>query len=423
MCSSLPSSAYWAVGFVRPQAADARPDFAGETRAASIVAGLTVPYWLDSEAPTYPPLAGDERVDVVVVGGGVTGLACARLLAENGLCVRVLEARRAATGASGRNGGFALRGLSVPYAQNRLTDVWRFTEETVDRMAELAGDAFRRAGSLYVVASEEEAAGARAEQKALLEDGFVAEWVEREQLPPLLRSHFLGGVHNPSDGALHPGRWARRMASLAAQAGAAIADQTRALEISGTTVTTERGTVSAEHVVVATDGYTHKLLPELDEVITPARAQMIATAPLPERHFDQVVASREGWDYWQQTADKRLLMGGQRDLELDNEFTRDDEPSDPIQSRIEEFARTLVPDLPQVTHRWAGSMGFTPDWMPLVGALPGRPGVSVSLGYSGHGNVLALGCGEAVAKAILGQREPRLEPLSPERILGARVPA
>jgi glycine/D-amino acid oxidase-like deaminating enzyme len=392
-------------------------------RTASIVACLTVPYWLDSEAPTYPPLTGDEQVDVVVVGGGVTGLSCARLLAENGARVRVLEARRAATGASGRNGGFALRGLSVPYARNRLTDLWRFTEESVERMAEIAGDALRRAGSLYVVASEEEAAGAKVERDALVEDGFVAEWVDGADLPPLLRTRYVGGIYNPADGALHPGRWARRMASLATQAGASISDETRALEVSDTSVTTERGTVSADHVVVATDGYTHRLLPELDEVITPARAQMLATEPLADHHFANVVAAREGWDYWQQTADGRLLMGGQRDLELDNEYTRDDEPSDSIQSRIETFARTLVPDLPRITHRWAGSMGFTPDWMPLVGALPGRPGVWVSLGYSGHGNVLALACGEAVAKAILGRPEPRLAPLSPERILGARVPA
>ena len=362
-------------------------------------------------------------MDVVVVGGGVTGLSCARLLAENDARVRVLEARRAATGASGRNGGFALRGLSVPYARNRPTDLWRFTEESIERMAELAGDVFRRAGSLYVVASEEEAAGAKVERDALVEDGFVAEWVDRVDLPPLLRGEYAGGIYNPADGALHPGRWARRMAALAAQAGAAIADESRALEVTGTNVRTERGTVSAGHVVVATDGYTDELLPEVDDVITPARAQMLATEPLAVRHFENVVASREGWDYWQQAEDGRLVIGGQRDLELDNEFTRDDEPSDSIQGRIERLARALVPDLPRITHRWGGSMGFTPDWMPLVGALPGRPGVWVSLGYSGHGNVLALGCGEALAKAIVGRPEPRLEPLSPERILGARVPA
>jgi glycine/D-amino acid oxidase-like deaminating enzyme len=362
-------------------------------------------------------------VDVVVVGGGVTGLSCARVLAENGLRVRVLEARRAATGASGRNGGFALRGLSVPYSQKRLPVLWRFTEETVDHMAELAGDAFRRAGSLYVVASEEEAASARVEQSALLEDGFAAEWVDRWDLPPLLRPHFIGGLHNPGDGALHPGRWTRRMAFLAVQAGAAIADHSRAVHVNGTSVTTERGTVSADHVVVATDGYTHRLLPELDDVITPARAQMIATAPLSERHFEHVVASRGGWDYWQQGLDNRLLIGGQRDLELEAECTRDDEPSDSIQERIERLARALVPNLPPVTHRWAGSMGFTPDWMPLVGALPTRPNVWISLGYSGHGNVLALACGEGIARAILGRGDRRLEPLSPGRILGARAPA
>jgi glycine/D-amino acid oxidase-like deaminating enzyme len=353
----------------------------------------------------------------------VTGLACARVLAENTLRVRVLEARKAAAGASGRNGGFALRGLSVRYSSVRLADVWRLTEETIGHMAELAGDAFRPAGSLYAILSEEEAVAARVEQAALREDGFVLEWVDRENLPPLLRPHFLGGLFNPGDGALHPGRWARRMASHAVAAGAAIAEDTRAVGLDGTNVLTSKGTVSADHVVLATDGYTHGLVPEVDEVITPARAQVLATEPLAERYFEQVVAAREGWDYWQQTADGRLVIGGQRDLDLDSEFTRDDEPTDSMQARIEGIARALVPDLPPITHRWAGSMGFTPDWMPLVGELPGRPRVWTSLGYSGHGNVLALACGEGIANAILGRPEPRLQPLSPERILGARAPA
>jgi gamma-glutamylputrescine oxidase len=382
----------------------------------SIVAVLTVPYWLDNSAPTYPPLERDERIDVAVIGGGVTGLACARVLANTGLRVLVLEARRVGGGASGRNGGFALRGFSVPYSAHRAPELWRLTEKAVDRMSELAGDAFRRTGSLYAIGAEEEATAARVEQTALLEDGFVSEWVAREDLPPVLRPHFVAGLYNPADGALHPGRWARRMAGLAAQAGAAIAEETRAIALSGTTVTTDRGTVSADQLVIATDGYTHGLVPELDRVITPARAQMLATEPLGERHFEHVVYARAGWDYWQQTPDGRLLIGGQRDLELESEFTRDDEPSSSIQERIEQLARTLVPDLPRVTHRWGGSMGFTPDWLPLVGELPGRPGMWVSLGYSGHGNVLALACGEGVAHALLGRPVGRLKPLGPERL-------
>jgi gamma-glutamylputrescine oxidase len=213
------------------------------------------------------------------------------------------------------------------------------------------------------------------------------------------------------------------MAFLAAEAGAAIADDTRAVSLSATSVTTDRGTVSADQVVFATDGYTHGLVPEVDQVITPARGQMLATEPLPERHFDPVMFAREGWDYRQQTTDGRLLIGGQRDLELESEFTREDEPTPSMQGRIEQLARTLVPELPAVTHRWAGSTGFTPDWLPMVGALPGRSGVWASLGYSGHGNVLALACGEGIAMALLGRPDPRLERLSPERILGAPAPA
>lgn len=357
-------------------------------------------------------------MDVAVVGGGVTGLACARVLAEAGLRVRVLEARRVGGGASGRNGGFALRGMAVPYASLRATDLWRLTEETVEHMAVLAGPEFRRAGSLHAVASEEEATG-RHEYDALRTDGFAVEWVDRNDLPPLLRPHFLAGLFHAADGAIHPGRWARRLAGLAAEAGVAISEQTSVIALSGTEVGTERGTISAEQVVVATDGYTHGLVPELDRAISPARAQMLATEPLRERYFDSVIGVREGWDYWQQTRDRRLLIGGWRDTELDGEFTRVDVPTPSIQTRIEKFARALVPEDITVSHRWAGLLGFAPDRLPLVGALPGRPGVWASVGYSGHGNVLALACGEGLARALLGRPDPRLEPLSPGRILGA----
>jgi glycine/D-amino acid oxidase-like deaminating enzyme len=290
-------------------------------------------------------------------------------------------------------------------------------------MATLAGPEFRRVGSLYTAASEEEVEAGQLEHDALRKDGFTAEWVDRNDLPPLLRPRFLAGLFHAADGAIHPGRWARRLAALAAEEGAALSEQTRATALSGTEVGTERGTVTAEQVVVATDGYTYGLVPELDQVISPARAQMLATEPLRGRYFDSVIAIREGWDYWQQTADGRLLIGGRRDTELEREFTREDEPTSSIQGRIEEFARALVPEELTVTHRWAGLLGFTPDRLPLVGALPGRPGVWASLGYSGHGNVLALACGEGVARALLGRADPRLEPLSPGRILAAPAPA
>ena len=379
-----------------------------------------VPYWLEGTGTRYPPLTGDERADAVVVGGGVTGLASARVFAEAGLRVRLLDARRVGSGASGRNGGFALRGFARPYSDLRMPELMRLTEETLERMSQLAGDAFRRAGSLYVFAGEEELEAGRAEHDALATDGFAVKWLERDELPPVLSPHYLGGLFHATDGLLEPGRWVRQLAALATDAGVAIAEETSALALDGTTVTTSRGTVVGEHVVVATDGYTRGLLPELDGVLIPARNQVLATAPLRERYFEPAVYARYGYDYWQQTAGGRIVIGGRRDADLEAEFTDREGTTEVIQRELEALLAQLLGGLPKVTHRWSGLLAFTPDRLPLVGPLPARPRVWAALGYSGHGNVLALACGEEVARAILGRPDPRLALFNPERILGAR---
>ena len=377
--------------------------------------GLGDPFWLEGPAPRYGPLPGDERVDVAVVGAGVTGLSCARTLAEAGLRVRVVEARRAGTGASGRNGGFALRGTAAPYDQARFPGLMRLTEEALGRLRGLAGDTFRPVGSLRVAVSEEELEGLEREQAALAEDGFAVEWRERGELPPALRPHVLGGIFHPTDGALDQGRWIRRLAEIAVAAGAKIAEETRATSLAGTTLATSRGRVSAGAVVVATDGYTGGLVPELDPLVVSVRGQALATAPLPEALFPCPIYARFGYDYWQQLADRRVVIGGRRDTDLAGETTSVEEATASIQARIEALLFDLLGVLPAITHRWAGLMGFSRDYLPLVGELPARPGVWVSVGYSGHGNVLGFACGDLVAQAILGRRDERLRLLSPER--------
>ena len=120
------------------------------------------PYWLDEPASMLPA-GSSEPVDVGIVGAGITGCACALALAEAGLRVRVVDERRVAEGASGRNGGFALRGMAGPYDQvvadlgrERALTLWRWTEEELDAMAGLAGGSFRRLGSLRLAADAEE---------------------------------------------------------------------------------------------------------------------------------------------------------------------------------------------------------------------------------------------------------------------------
>lgn len=387
------------------------------------VAHKDVPYWLDGPAKRYAPLGGDERVDAAVIGGGVTGLACARVLADAGLAVRAIEARRVGSGASGRNGGFALRGSAAPYDRARLPELMRMTEEALARLAALAGDAFRPVGSLRVASTDDELGDLHAEHAALVEDGFAVEWVEADALPPLLRPHFTGGLFHPPDGALEQGRWIRRLAGLAEEAGALIAEETRATSLEGTSVVTPRGRVAAEAVVVATDGYTSGLVPELDATIVPARAQMLATEPLREPHFTCPVYARFGYDYWQQLPDRTLVIGGWRDADLEGEYTREEAPTALIQSQIEAFLARLLGEVPEITHRWGGLLGFTPDLRPLAGPVPGRPGVWSAAGYSGHGNVLGFACGELVARAIVGRPDSGLDLFSPERIPAAPPPA
>jgi gamma-glutamylputrescine oxidase len=369
-------------------------------------------YWLEEPAPTLLSTALDGAPDVEVVGGGITGCSCALALVRAGLRVRLREARTIAGGASGRNGGFALRGGAMPYQSARewlgadtAAAYWRLTESYVDRMEELGGDAFRRTGSLRL-AGDDEREELRAEYEALLEDGFAAEW--RDDLPEPLAGRFRGALFHPEDAVLQPARLVRRLAAAAAVAGIEIREHDRVVDLDE---------LEASTVVVATDGYPSGLLGELEGLIIPTRGQMLATEPLEERLFPLPHYGRHGFDYWHQNDEGRLLVGGFRDADMDSEFTATEETTERIQGALERFVESLLGRRPNITHRWAGVFGLVPDLMPVVGRVPGRNGLWVAGGYSGHGNVLGLMCGELVAQAITGDEHPLLEPMAPSRLL------
>ena len=370
-------------------------------------------FWLEEERPAFAPRRVEGRVDVAVVGAGVTGCSAALALAEAGKRVRVYDAREVAGGASGRNGGFALRGGAMPYDRARewlgaepARSYWQLTERYVDRLEQLAGDAFRRVGSLRIAAAEDERDELLAEVEALREDGFAADW--RDELPAPLAGRYPGAIHHPPDGSLQPARFVRRLAGLAAAAGADIREHRRIASLDE---------LEADAIVVATDGYPSGLLGELEGSIVPTRGQMIATEPLSERVFECPHYGRHGFDYWQQMPDGRILAGGFRDASLDSEFTADEVTTPLIQGALEEFVFGLLGRRVEVTHRWAGIFGLVLDFMPVVGPLPERQDLWVAGGYSGHGNVLGLMCGDLVARALLGDRHPVLDLFEPARLL------
>jgi gamma-glutamylputrescine oxidase len=375
---------------------------------------VTTPYWLEEPSPERPSRrAGGDGVDVAVVGGGVTGCACALALARAGRRVRVYDGREIAGGASGRNGGFALRGGAAAYGvsaeaigRERTIEYWRATEQALDRIEAVAGDALDRTGSLRLAADETERDELRAEYEALREDGFDAEW--REELPPPLDGLFAAAIFHPRDGALQPARLVRRLAALAVDAGAEIREGERVDSVADLPV---------RQVVVCTDGYPSGLLGALEGLIIPTRGQMIATEPIPERLFPCPHYSRHGFDYWQQREDGRILAGGFRDTALTEEFTTSEETTPEIQAALERFVAELVGWPVVATHRWAGLFGFVPDLLPVVGRVPGEDGLWVAGGYSGHGMVLGFLCGGLVADAIVGRESPLLDLFDPSRLL------
>jgi glycine/D-amino acid oxidase-like deaminating enzyme len=386
--------------------------------------------WLDDIGDSLiprPPLPGDTEVDIAIVGAGYTGLWTAFYLLETDphLRVAVIEKEIAGYGASGRNGGwcsalFAATRDAIAHTHGREAAIAMQKElfdtvEEVGRVAEREGiDArFHRGGTLTFVTAPSQMQRVRSEVKEHSDWGFGDEdyrWLEPPEAADRLRlSRNLGAAYTPHCARIHPARLVRGLADAVEKRGGHIYEQTAATSIEPRRVRTAYGTVRADIVVRATEGYTDGLAP--DRVLVPLYSLMIATEPLPKSFWDEV-----GWDdretvndgrhlliYGQRTSDDRIALGGRGApyhfaSRIDDSFDREPRVFD-------ELARVLVDLFPaavdaRITHQWGGSLGVPRDWYSSVG-LDRATGLAWGGGYVGDGVAVSNLAGRTLSDLIL----------------------
>jgi gamma-glutamylputrescine oxidase len=355
---------------------------------------VSTPFW--APPPEKYPGQLPDKADVLIVGGGIAGTSLLWHLTQRRIAAVLIEGRHLAWGASGRNAGFLLAGVASSYAEavqthgrEKAREIWAVTSENHDRMIEAARGqhvGHRRLGTAILPANEEERALLIESAQLLQDDGFEARWDGTRLI-------------NPRDGEIDP---SAMVAALARQAkDRAIREGVHVTALTprsnGVLVRAGEAECDAGVVILATNAYTPQLAPDVK--IQPTRAQMVATAPEAKQITDVPVYSNFGYRYWRQLPGGEVLLGGWRDTSLESEKTLDDEPTAEIQTHLD---RALV-DLhvsAVVTHRWAGTMGFTESGLPLAGPLEGMPNVYVCAGFTGHGMGFAFMTAKRVAEAI-----------------------
>ncbi len=396
--------------------------------------------------PVCPPLDGDARCDVAVVGAGFTGLTTALAAVEAGASVIVLEASEPGWGASGRNGGQVNAGMKISPSEV----VSKFGKEAGDKLNTFVGGSAdvvfslvekhkidceaRRGGLLFCVAQK----GKLESQRSICIDwaarGAAVRWTDEEETSDLTGAHgYLGAMADMRCGRVQPLSYARGLAHAALKAGARICGNTAATGLSSENgrwkVSTPHGAVFARKVILATNGYSgfhaSGLSPKLDRSIIPIASFIIATEPLSDNlrhsilpHGHCTADTRRFLYYTSVDAAGRLVFGG-RGLLRD---PRDAQDFAHLQAGI----AAVFPQAKdvQIAFRWSGRIALTLDKIPHLHEP--EPGLLMALGYNGRGVAAGSALGTAIGQyAVTGDASTLPLPVStlaPIQFHGLRAP-
>ena len=386
-------------------------------------------YWLTTaqmpgEANTITPIP--EKADVAIIGGGFTGLSAARTLAKLGVNTVVLEAETIGWGASSRNGGMALTGLKLPmqtvikkYGKSLARDLFQASLDSVSLVEEIVKEdeidcGFARTGHL-LTANKPKHYDALKEEVEFMAKEFNHD--VRVVPPSELRSEigsslYHGALVDEVSAGLNPAQFVAGLARAAERAGATLHAQARVDRIGRASsplstggkrfvVETERGSLSAESVLVATAGYTGNVTKKLQRKVIPIGSFIIATERLSDELANELSPkNRMIFDFkhylnYFRLWDNRMIFGGRAAFFPETENT--------ISRSAEILRREMIQVYPQlkdvkVEYVWGGTLDFAFDMMTHVGK---DDGLYYALGYAGHGVAMGTYLGKTVAKAMV----------------------
>ncbi|MER8702322.1 MULTISPECIES: FAD-binding oxidoreductase [unclassified Mesorhizobium] len=379
--------------------------------------------WYEDTAgprPEYPALDGDRTCDVVIVGGGFTGLSAAAHLATTGADVVLIETHRFGDGASGRNGGQLGTGqrawaeeLEAEYGFSRAKALFDLAEEAKAHLLDFAAmhqiEIDYMPGQMSVAHKKRYVDDYKAHAEIMANRfGYphisfmdAAETAER-----LGSTHYFGGTRDTGTGHVHPLKLVIGTAKVAAEAGAKLFEQTPSTGITSgggkVRVVTPKGTITAAKCLIGVNAYGGTLEPVSAAHIMPIGSFIGATVPLGAD--SKVLPGGEAVDdsrfvvrYFRKSKDGRLLFGGR-------EIYAVNDPKD-IHIHIRRQIAEIYPALKdvEITHGWGGYVGITVPRKPFVREV--MPNVTSIGGYSGHGVMLSNFFGKLYAETVAGNRD------------------
>jgi glycine/D-amino acid oxidase-like deaminating enzyme len=366
------------------------------------------------------------HTNVVVVGGGLLGVATAYWLARAGVAPVLIEQGDLASGATGRNGGFMVAGTAerYPAASARLGHataraVWQTTLDNRALMRQVLEEEaidcdYREPGHIHLALGDAQLAELADDVAALRADGFEANLLDRRALEALIATPLGptigGGLFAPEDGLLHSAQLIDGLAAAAERHGAVLVTGTALTSLApdgdDLLARTTRGDLRADAAVIAANAWLDQVVPALAGRVTPVRGQALAFAPAPAIFVHGMGAALTATgEYWQQATDGTIILGGCRVVAPNQDVgIRDSRPTPDVQAALEQVLPSLFPALAglRVARRWAGPMAFTADYLPIADRAPELPNTWVVGGFCGHGMPFGMRLGQLLAQAAVG---------------------